>query len=137
MSANTYMLEKDTPPFIWSGKYDPILRHGGTKFPLINDLRNLLTGKFKIVLKLSNIIANLYVNGKPCLVRKSKFGPITVYPNVKILEGTDDGCGGSNNYPNISFKEGYCKVEIITNGFPHFELDTYRMNIEILEFEKL
>ncbi len=137
MSDETYLLEKDTLPYLWSGDYAPLLKHGGDKFDKINELRKLLTGKFRIVLKLSDIQDNLYVNGKPCLVRKGKFKNITVYPNVKILEGTDNGCGGSNSYPTISFKEGFCKVEIITNGFPHFELNTYRMKIEILEFEKL
>ncbi len=133
----TYLLDRDTPPFLWSGDYTPILKHGGNKFEIINELRNLLTGKFRMVLRLSKIQSNLYVSGKPCLVRKHKFKEITVYPNVKILEGTDAGVGGSNSYPCISFKEGYCVVEIITNGFPHLELKTYEMNIEILEFEKI
>lgn len=137
MSSTTFMLEKDTPPYLWAGKYEPLLKHGGNKFELINQLRDLLTGKFRIVLRLSKIKSNLYVNGKPCLVRKGKFKRITVYPNVKLLKGTDNGVGGSNAYPNISFKEGFCEVEVITNGFPHFELDTYTMDIEILEFERL
>jgi len=89
------------------------------------------------VLKISKIRANLYVNGKPCLVRKSKFGAITVYPHCKILEGVDAGCGGSNNHPNISFKKGYAIVEIITTGFPHLELNLYNMDIEILELERV
>lgn len=137
MSSTTYMLEKDTPPHTWSGTYDPLLRFGGDEFPLINELRDLLTGKFKIVLKLSKIQNNLYINGKCCLVRKNKFQPITVYPNCKILEGTDLGVGGSNAYPCLSFKEGYCIVEVITDGFPHFQLQQYKMKIEILKFEKL
>ena len=137
MSATTYCYDRDTPPYTWAGKYDPLLRFGGDKFELINELRNLVTGKFKIVLKLSNIQDNLYINGKPCLVRKRKFESITTYKNVKLLKGVDYGSGGSNSYPHISFKGGSCVVEVITNGFPHFELDTYKMKIEILHLNKL
>lgn len=137
MSSTTYLLERDTPPYLWAGKYEPILKHGGNKFALINELRDMLTGKFKLTLKISEIQANLYVNGKPCLVRKNKFSPITVYKNTKIIKGKDAGQGGSNNYPHISFKGGEAIVEIETVGFPHLELDTYRMKIEILSIEKL
>ena len=55
MSAMTYLLDRDTPPFLWSGDYTPILKHGGNKFEIINELRNLLTGKFRMVLRLSKI----------------------------------------------------------------------------------
>lgn len=137
MSSTIHSLDRDVPPYLWQGSYASILKNGGTKFQLINQLRELISGQFRIVLKISKIESNLYVNGKPVLVRKHKHDKITLYPNVKILEGTDANVGGSNNYPHISFKEGYCVVEIITNGFPQLELDTYKMNIEILELEKL
>lgn len=135
--SKTYLLERDTAPYMWTGDYTPILKFGGDKFPLINELREMLSGKFRLVLRISNIHANLYVNGKPCLVRKNKYSPITVYPNCKIIEGIDAGCGGSNAYPNISFKGGTAIVEVITDGFPHLELKHYRMNIEILNIEKI
>lgn len=131
------MLDRDVPPFTWDGNYDPLLRYGGNKFKEINKLRDILTGRFRIVLKISEVMSNLYVNGKPCLVRKGKFKKISVYPNTKIIKGTDMGYGGSNSYPHISFKEGECTVEIITDGFPHLQLKTYQMKIEILEFERL
>lgn len=137
MSAETYLLERDTAPYMWAGDYTPILKFGGDKFPLINQLREMLSGKFKLVVRISNIQSNLYVNGKPCLVRKRKCSPITVYPNCKIIEGEDLGYGGSNNYPNISFKGGSAVVEVITNGFPHLELNHYRMRIEILELSRV
>jgi hypothetical protein len=130
-------LQIDETPFIWNGTYTDILKNGGNKFEEINKLRDLLSGKFRLMLKLTDIFGNLYVNGKPCLVRKNKHKPITVYPNVKILEGTDSGWGGSNKHPRICFKEGYCVVEVKTDGFPHMELDTYEMKIEILEFERI
>ena len=130
-------MDKDTPPYTWVGKYDPLLRHGGTDFPLINQLRDLLTGTFRIVLRISKIQDNLYINGKPCMVRRNKFDEIYVYPNCTIIKGTPTDSGGSNNHPRISFKEGEATVEVITKGFPHFELETYKMQIEILEFEKL
>lgn len=137
MSSTTYLLEEDTTPYLWSGDYTTLLKYGGDKFEEINKLRDLLTGKFRIVLKLSDIKNNLYINGKPCLVRREKFKSITVYPNTKILKGIDNGYGGSNSYPHISFKDGSCEVEVITDGFPHFEIDKYRMKIEILNFERL
>lgn len=137
MSAETYLLERDTTPYMWTGDYTPILKFGGDKFPLINELREMLSGKFRLVIKISNIQSNLYVNGKPCLVRKRKGSPITVYPNCRIIEGEDLGYGGSNNYPNISFKGGSAVVEVITNGFPHLELNHYRMHIEILELSRV
>lgn len=137
MSAVTYLLERDTPPYMWTGDYTPILKFGGNKFPLINELREMLSGKFKLVLKISKIQSNLYVNGKPCLVRKKKTSPITVYPNCKIIEGIDAGSGGSNQYPTISFKGGTAIVEVITNGFPHLELKVYSMDIEILELTRV
>lgn len=137
MSSTTHMLERDMPPFIWAGSYDSILRYGGDKHPLINELREVLSGKFIIVLKLYEINSNLYVNGKPCLVRKRKQDKITVYPNCKIIEGTDLGYGGSNSYPHISFKEEYAVVEVTTNGFPNLELNTYNMKIEILDLRRL
>lgn len=123
-------------PYIWAGQYVSILKNGDS-FPYIKNIKESLSGRFRIVLKLTEIRSNLYVNGKPRLTRKSKFSPITVYKNTRIIEGTDAGIGGSNGYPNISFKEGYCIVEVITEGFPHMELDTYKMKIEILEFDKL
>lgn len=128
---------RDTPPFIWAGSYDSLLRYGGDRFPLINELRNLLTGRFRLVLKLSNIRSNLYVNGKARLVRHGKFKPIWVYSGTKIIEGTDAGYGGSNTYPCLSFKEGYCIVEVIVEGFPTLDLNMYDMKIEIIDFEKL
>lgn len=131
------LLERDTTPYLWSGDYTPILKYGGDKFPIINELRELLSGKFRLVLKISKIMDNLYVNGKPCLVRKNKQSPITIYRNCKILKGTDTGYGGSNKYPCISFKEGFAIVEIITDGFPHLEINHYRMDIEIIELTKL
>lgn len=135
MSATTHMLERDLVPYLWNGDYTPILKHGGNKFPILNQLRKILSANYKIVLEISNIHSNLYVNGKPCLVRKSKFAPITVYPNCKILKGTNYGLGGSNSYPCITFKEGKATVEVITTGFPHLELKLYRMDIKILTLE--
>jgi len=41
MSEN-YLLARDMPPFTWTGDYTPILKHGGDKFPLINELREML-----------------------------------------------------------------------------------------------
>ena len=136
-TSTTHILERDTPPFQWVGTYTDILKNGGDKFPILNTLRDLLSGKFRVVLKVTDARSNLYVNGKPCLVRKSKFEPITVYPNCRIIEGDDLGYGGSNSYPHIAFKKGYAIVEVFTNGFPHMELDRYDMKIEILELEKL
>jgi hypothetical protein len=136
MSATTYLLERDTTPYLWAGDYTPILKYSD-HIPLVQELKELLTGKFKLVLEISNIQSNLYVNGKPCLVRKKKKSPITVYPNCRIIEGDDLGYGGSISYPCISFKKGFAVVEIITNGFPHLELETYRMKVKILELIKL
>lgn len=124
-------------PFLWVGSYEDILKYGGTAFPPINELRALLSKSYRIRLKLSDIRANLYVNGKACLVRKGKFQPIIVYPGVKIIEGTDIGYGGSNSYPHIAFREGFCIVDVDTIGFPHLELKTYRMSIEIIDLKSL
>ena len=125
MSSTTYMLDADKPPFTWAGDYDNLLRNAGTDFPDINTVRDLLSAKYRMVLRLSEINGNFYVNGKPCLVRKRKNAAITVYPNCKILEGKPLKYGGSNSYPNISFENDYCIVEVITKGFPHFELKYY------------
>lgn len=122
---------------MWNHPYQSILNYDGKQFDLIDQFKSLMLGKFRIVLKISNIQSNLYVNGTACVVRDKKFGPIKVFPNTKILVGTDFGSGGSNTYPNISFKEGYCIVEVITDRFPDLDLKTYGMDIEILEFEKL
>lgn len=135
--SQTILLDRDTTPYMWSGDYMSILKHGGNKFPLINQLREMLSGKFRLVLKLSDIRSNLYVNGKPCLVRKRKNDPITVYPHCKIIEGVDAGSGGSVKYPNISFKGGTAIVEVITDGFPHLELNHYSIAIDIMELERI
>lgn len=129
------MKEVLDPPYLWAGDYKSVLNNG-KGIPLVDELRELLSGTFIVKLKLTNIRSNLYVNGKACLTRKAKNSPIQVSSNVKVLEGEPAMSGGSNSYPHISFKEGYCVVEVTTHGFPHLDLKSYDLNVEILEIEK-
>lgn len=131
------MLKRDYAPNGFAGKYKPILRYTKTEIPLISQLREMLEGKFIIKMRIWDINQNLYVNGKPCIVRKWKRKPITIYPGTKLLKGTPMPYGGSNQYPRMTFKEDEIIVEVETDGFPHLDLDSYQMKVEILSLEKI
>ena len=126
-----------TPKYEWAGYYDDIFRFGGDKFECLNVIRDLLSQRYRIVLKLTNIRDDLFVNGKARLIRNSKFAPVKVLNDTKIIKGTPLSWGGSNSHPHISFEEDEVIVEIITKGFPNMEMKRYNLNIEILELEKI
>lgn len=134
------MIKKDwdeTPYGVWAGYYDDIFRLSGNRFECLNEIRALLSCKYKIVLKLSNIHDNLFINGKARLIRTSKFSPIKILNDTKIIKGTPLSFGGSNSSPHISFKENEVIVEVITQGFPNMEMRKYNLTIDILNLEKL
>ena len=138
VSGKKLRKEHDKTPYgEWAGYYDDIFRFGGDKFECLNIIRDLLSQRYRIVLKLTNIRDDLFVNGKARLIRNSKFAPVKVLNDTKIIKGTPLSWGGSNSHPHISFEEDEVIVEIITKGFPNMEMKRYNLNIEILELEKI
>ncbi len=140
MGATTYMLERDLPPHHFDSTYQSILKSAPDSIALVKQLREMVTGTFVTLMRLSNIgpaNVQLYVNNKPCLVRKRKNAYITVYPGTTIVMGTDTGSGGSIQYPAIAFKEGVALVEVITDGFPHMDMNMHNMTIEIIGLDRI
>lgn len=128
--SNLSFLSKD-------GGYREVIKYGNLESPLVKEFIDLMSGKFKIVLSLSNIKANIYVSGKKCITRSNKFKKVRIWEGCKILKGQALPSGGSNSWPHATFKNGTCVIEVTTDGFPRINTHNYEMDIEIISIEKI
>lgn len=90
------------------------------KHPLIEKLIPILFCQYKCVFKFIDKGYNnerIYVH-KTLAYRNKKGGKVQFAKGVKLIEGTPTDVGGSNAYPRVCFKEGYCVLEFICDGFP-------------------
>lgn len=123
-------------PYLWDGSYKTSIKHL-SKFDECKQFVDLINSKYRLKVKFSKINANIFVNDKMIVGRKKKNSHVLFGAGVKCLYGTPLSIGGSNAYPNPSFKEGYCIVEFICNGFPSFTSYSHQYEVEVLEFNKV
>lgn len=113
---------KDIMPHdIFSRIYDIghfLLNHN---HPIIEQLKPVVFGKYKVVMKFVDLGYNntsIWVNGRWVCMRKQRDSPVILNSGVKLIEGTPTRAGGSIKYPVPGFKEGYCILEFISHGLP-------------------
>lgn len=132
------MSSNNSPPFNWSWTYESILDNWPQDNPCIMELRNILDHRYHMTLKVSEFGSYwVWINGVHTIRRMEKFWPVTFSDNCKLIFGTPTKVWWSIKYPTPGFEEWYCIIEVITDSFPHMDLDLYRNKIEILSLKKI
>lgn len=122
--------------FLWDGSYARIIKDGAGH-ELVEELKKLICGRFRLRFRVSNIRSGIYLNGKPLCVRRKKFGAISLCQGARLIEGVPYKAGGSNNYPIPSFKGDTATFEVDIEGFPVFSQWEHQYKLKILSLVKL
>ena len=97
-----------------------ILNVCGSK--IFEDFHKSLESEYIVTMKFIEYHVNqssIYVNGNRLCWRDSKKSPVKYAPDViEIVQGTPLRYGGSINYPEPSFKEGFVILKFKCKGFP-------------------
>ncbi len=131
-----YKNSDDYLPYLWNGDYQTSLKYL-QGFEVAEMLKKIITGKFFLKIKFSNIRSNIYLNGKPIIIKRNRKEYPSFVNGCKLVEGTPHKYGGSNKYPHPSFEEGYCIVDVTCTGFPAFSEWESQYKVEVLIFQKI
>lgn len=124
---------------IFENQFNPAPFLLNNDHPIIEALNKELFAQYKCIFKFKDRgynNSNIYIN-KPLAWRKNKFSKIEFNKGVKLIKGTPTESGGSNNHPRISFKEGFCILEFISDGIPCLSATSGWIIDEIILFEKI
>lgn len=113
--------DKIMPKQIFEQTYDIghfLLNHS---HPIIEQLKLIVFATYKVKMKFIDGGYNneaIWCNSRWLCMRQKKTLPVIFNNGVTLIEGTPSTSGGSNKYPRVYFKEGYCILEFTSNGLP-------------------